>query len=278
MVPRLWASRKIGVLVDAVRQMGADNYSAADQATLAKDPKLKELVDEIVRLSQKFGVLTEYTAFLAYEGTDIYNRDNVLATCNGNLMERGVGVRTGWAAVNQSANGIAMQNQSCLNLSNSFLDADLNSVMVSNVLQVCDLTFYSRKGQWVDSRVEGNPTEPRVVAFGSDEYYSLLERLVSKGRESTLSLSGDILLKIDGETILVRGQALPGEKEVGEFDIYDLPGLLVSPFDVPTGTNPLSANDLLVNPGSSTSNSIPAVPAPTTGNNPATVPATPPGG
>ena len=39
------------------------------------DPKLKELVDEIVRLSTEYGVLTEYTAFLALDGTDFSQRE-----------------------------------------------------------------------------------------------------------------------------------------------------------------------------------------------------------
>jgi Ca-activated chloride channel homolog len=64
-VPRLWASRKIAELIDAVRQVGAD------PAASMQDPKIKELVDEIVRLSTEFGILTEYTAFLAREGTDL---------------------------------------------------------------------------------------------------------------------------------------------------------------------------------------------------------------
>ncbi len=64
-VPRLWASRKIAELIDAVRQAGAD------PAASVQDPKIKELVDEIVRLSTEFGILTEYTAFLAREGTDL---------------------------------------------------------------------------------------------------------------------------------------------------------------------------------------------------------------
>lgn len=62
-VPRLWASRKIASLIEQIRQNGA-NWGGSDPA---KDPKAKELVDEIVRLSTKWGILTEYTAFLALE-------------------------------------------------------------------------------------------------------------------------------------------------------------------------------------------------------------------
>jgi Ca-activated chloride channel family protein len=72
-VPRLWASRKIGVLIDAIRSLGADQqFSAQPHPPVnPNDPRMKELVDEVVRLSQEFGILTEYTAFLAREGNDL---------------------------------------------------------------------------------------------------------------------------------------------------------------------------------------------------------------
>ncbi len=62
-VPRLWASRKIASLIDQIRQNAADSHIADP----AHDAKTKELVDEVVRLSTKWGILTEYTAFLAVE-------------------------------------------------------------------------------------------------------------------------------------------------------------------------------------------------------------------
>ncbi|HUV39761.1 MAG TPA: VIT and VWA domain-containing protein, partial [Planctomycetota bacterium] len=64
-VPRLWASRRIAVLVDAIRALGADAGDKPATVDAKPDPRLKELVDEIVRLSKEFGILTEYTAFLA---------------------------------------------------------------------------------------------------------------------------------------------------------------------------------------------------------------------
>src|SRR4029453_12328989 len=52
---RVWAIRRIADLVDQVRLLGRPE---------------KELVDEIVRLSTKFGIMTEYTSFLADENAD----------------------------------------------------------------------------------------------------------------------------------------------------------------------------------------------------------------
>lgn len=52
-VPRIWAARKIGYLLEEITMRGSN----------------KELIDEIVRLSKDFGVLTEFTAFLVTEPT-----------------------------------------------------------------------------------------------------------------------------------------------------------------------------------------------------------------
>lgn len=49
-VPRLWASRRISVLIDKIRLLGADRPMTTAQA--ANSPILRELVEEVVRLSE----------------------------------------------------------------------------------------------------------------------------------------------------------------------------------------------------------------------------------
>ena len=61
-LPRLWATRKIGYLLDAIRLRQTDT-NGGSQA----DP---ELVREIVRLSQDYGVVTPYTSFLVTDGSE----------------------------------------------------------------------------------------------------------------------------------------------------------------------------------------------------------------
>ncbi len=60
-LPRLWATRKIGYLLDAIRLRQTDATSSPD------DP---ELVAEIVRLSKEYGVVTPYTSFLVTDGSE----------------------------------------------------------------------------------------------------------------------------------------------------------------------------------------------------------------
>jgi Ca-activated chloride channel homolog len=52
-IPRLWAVRKVGYLLDQIRLNGEQ----------------KELKDEIVRLGTKYGIVTPYTSFLVVEDT-----------------------------------------------------------------------------------------------------------------------------------------------------------------------------------------------------------------
>lgn len=227
-VPRLWASRRIAVLVDAIRQAGADGmrvaspYSNMAVPTYAGrgedpmrgggrlpaiDPRIGELVDEVVRLSKEFGILTEYTAFLAHEGTDLSRPDAVLQEAGRNFQARGMDTRSGLGAVNQSANVSAQMQQKALNMRNEYYDQAMQRVSTSSVQQVSDRAFYNRGGRWVDSRVidqEATLKPARVIPFGSDEYRDLVRRLLEQGRQGAISLRGDILIEVDGQPVLVK--------------------------------------------------------------------------
>ena len=203
-VPRLWASRKIAVLTDAIRDLGADY--GIDSVESADDPRMKELVDEIVRLSKEFGILTEYTAFLAREGTDLWSNAAVYREAFGNFDERARKVRSGWGSVNQSFNNNSQRGQIADNRLNKFYDSRLNIVEITTVQQVNDRAFYKRGNRWVDSSLlnDRDPAGPRVVEVGSDAFRRLFERLAAENRQGVVSLKGEILLRVGGENVLVR--------------------------------------------------------------------------
>lgn len=204
-VPRLWASRKIAFLVDAIRQLGAD--PSPTTLASASDPRMKELVDEIVRLSTEFGILTEYTAFLAHEGTDLTKKDAVFAEACGNLSSRAYAVRSGIGSVNQELNVGAQKAQACLNFGNSYVDENLNRVAITTVQQINDCAFYRKGNRWVDSRALRGNTQPdpkKTIEFASEEFRALASKLADEGRGGCISLKGDILLVVDGEPVLVK--------------------------------------------------------------------------
>ncbi len=205
-VPRLWAQRKIGLLVDAIRASGVDMRPGS--ATPA-DPKLKELVDEIVRLSTEFGVLTEYTAFLAREGTDLTRQMEVASEAWQNFDSRARQTRSGQAAVNQDINVANQKAANQLNYRNGFWDANLDRVQIATVQQVADRAFYRKGDRWIDSRLvdKAEQAQPqRVVEFGSAEFLQLARRLAAENRQGSIMLKGDILLDVDGQRVLVRNE------------------------------------------------------------------------
>jgi len=200
-VPRLWASRKIAELIDTVRQMGADPSASTH------DPKVKELVDEIVRLSTQFGILTEYTAFLAREGTNLGDAYEVRREAGEILSSRAMGTRSGIGGVNQSLNSVRQKSQSELNYRNGVYDEQLNEVAISTVQQINDKAYYRRGRRWIDSNLVGQEeqAEPtRVIAFGSREFFDLAQRLARENRQGSIAMRGDILLEVDGESVLIK--------------------------------------------------------------------------
>ena len=201
-VPRLWASRQIANLTDAIRDLGAD----ATATSAANNPRLKELVDEIVRLSKEFGILTEYTAFLAQEGTDLNEPTHVAMEAQKQYQERALKVRSGYGSVNQSLNNLAQREQTSLKLRNDYWDANMQRVSICTVQQINDRAFYKRGNRWIDSSLLDQPnlTPTKVVRIGSAEFLDLTQQLASESRQGCVALQGEILLRVKGQTILVR--------------------------------------------------------------------------
>jgi Ca-activated chloride channel family protein len=206
-VPRLWASRKIGLLIDAIRAQGAENSVAPLPAGRPDSTAGRELVEEIVRLSTEFGILTEYTAFLAREGTDLFRTGDVEAFARQTLQARAVQTRSGYASVNQEINNQLLKGCTTANPLNKFLRSDMSESATSTVQQVCDLAFFKRGGRWVDSRLMVGKVDEqpqRVIAFGSQEFRDLAARLAREGRQGSISLRGDVLMLIDGRPVLIQ--------------------------------------------------------------------------
>lgn len=210
-VPRIWANRKVADLIDHIRQ------AAADTANPLSDAARKEIVEEIIALSTKYGILTEYTAFLATEPETRFDsparRAENLRAADEAIRERAGGVRSGAGGVAQEMN---VQRQAAATapaqtggrLMYYKDDGDqINEVAITTVQNIADRTFFQRKNRWVESQLlatEGQKPD-RTVEFGSDEYMALARELARDNRQVALALGGDVLLQVGSERILVKG-------------------------------------------------------------------------
>jgi Ca-activated chloride channel family protein len=206
-VPRLWASRQIAFLVDELRQAGADlgGPLARPGTDPFQSPRFRELRDEILRLSTRFGVMSEYTAFLATEGSRLDDWQALTVACQDVLAGRAVQTRSGAGAVSQGCNLWQQKGQVALNPRNAYLDAELHMVESTAVQQVCDLAFYRRGTRWIDGNaVLQQQLEPGLrIEVGSAAWFTLAKRLEGERRAGVLALPGEILLRLDGQNVLV---------------------------------------------------------------------------
>ncbi len=218
-VPRIWAGRQVAYLIDAIRSLGS---SAGDVP--GDDPRLRELVDEVVRLSRNHGVLTEYTAFFASDGVDLRNRADITAQAEDAFRRRAFGARTGDAGLSQDINIRQQRGREFLNHRNQYYDDRLYRVEFDNVQQLGDLTFFRRGDAWVDSRLLDRwpAGEPTAIAFGSKEHEVLIDRLFREGRPGSLALNGDILLLVDGKAVRVESPR-PAEVALGSSSSQSAP-------------------------------------------------------
>lgn len=199
-IPRLWASRKVAQLIDAIRQLGADPSLSPN------DPRIKELAETIVRISTEFGIITEYTAFLAREGTNLSNAALILGETESSLYGRAAANRSGSAAVNQSMNMAMQRSQDVLNRDSSYLNSQLERTRIVNAQQANDLTFYFKDGRWIDSRlaaIEDVVTPHRTVVFATDEFFTVASQLTGENRQGALAFAQDILVLVDGEIVFI---------------------------------------------------------------------------
>lgn len=203
-VPRIWASRRIGHLIDQLRQDGAGPPSAGS----ASKPVDGELLAEIYRLSSEYGVMTEYTAFLALEGTDLRADALNLDRLDTNVRTRLQNIRSGRAAIAQSQNARSQSSQQRGNRRNRMVDATLKEVEIGGVAQIADRAFYQRGERWIDSRLprSQDATPPDEIAtFGSERHDAIFRTLLAQGRQAVIALKGDLLLEIDGKRVLLLG-------------------------------------------------------------------------
>jgi len=168
-LPRLWANRKVAYLLDQIRLHG----------------RSQELVDEVIRLATRYGIVTPYTSALILED-ERQLAFGVHATLGGqfrDLARRGApGPRGGAGRLGTATGGIAVTESRDLAQSMALgyvgLEEATEAGFVDDfghavIRRVGDKTFVLAEGRYVDSTWDGKAQPKKITAF-SDEYFELL--------------------------------------------------------------------------------------------------------
>jgi Ca-activated chloride channel family protein len=210
-IPRLWATRKIGDLLNSIRLYGEN----------------PELVDSIVRLSIRYGIITPYTSFLIQE-QDIFTQTGVeeaqrdaddqmgqaFSAPSGanavNAAEQAAGMADASAPMAMpsalptatAANGLAMPTAEGGETEHGYYSGDESG----QVMQYAgDHTFVWRDGSWIDTLYNADDMTPTEVVFLSDEYFELLDLDPAIGE--FLALGDHVLFVWDGQAYEVVPEA-----------------------------------------------------------------------
>jgi len=180
-VSLLWASRRIGYLIEEIRLHG----------------RSEELVQEVVRLSRRFGILTEYTSFLVDKDVTVA-LDEIRKEAEERLAVAGE-VTGGWA-VNQSANAEKMKKSADVLGLNTYYDSEGKQQRFDNVAQVGSKAFFNQKGTWVETSLESEDPTVVVQKF-SEAYFQILNVDPSIG--SYLALGEDVMFRMGEQQVKI---------------------------------------------------------------------------
>jgi Ca-activated chloride channel homolog len=202
-LPRLWATRRVGWLMEQIRSHGEN----------------RELVDEVTDLGTRYGIVTPYTSFLALEpGAQAVNPQDFSGppVVQGNVQGRVGGGRlrpqsagappppppppppsvvTGAGAVSESR--LSRERQEAMTLDASVVTAG------ATMQRVGTRTFYLRDGAWTDAEIREDTRLPETtVTFGSEEFFELIRRVPALGQY--LALGEQVAVIHDGRIYRIR--------------------------------------------------------------------------
>lgn len=183
-IPRLWATRAIGHLMQQIR-LGGEN---------------PELVQSIVNLSTRYGIITPYTSFLIEED-DIVAQSGELSMEASNSLAAPAAVSGAEAVDRAAVEGQLAAAEAPMPLATMAVTDGGGQAVAQTLVQTAgSRTFFLRDGVWVDSAYD-TATEPRLIPFASDAYFELLTARPELGE--ALALGEEMLLVVEGEAVRI---------------------------------------------------------------------------
>lgn len=176
----IWASRKIGYLTEQVRLN-----------------RNKELIDEIIRISKKFGILTEYTSFIAradaiHASPKTYNEDfNAIAVP---AMEE----TKGRYAVKQSKKINKLKVAKAVQ-SNSYYNRAGDKVYVNSLINIQQQSFVNNNGVWNTLEMKEKDKPLFTIKTFSNAYFQLIEKYPEI--KKYFAMGNNIIFKFNGKFV-----------------------------------------------------------------------------
>jgi Ca-activated chloride channel family protein len=208
-VPQLWATRKLGDLMDQVRVNGESQV----------------LLDEIETLGLEYGLVTPYTTFAIYGHTDgaasaanmgLYDNLDRLNQVSGETTVRARAQNLAYQTAYQAgwAFGSNTYQHNGHSVAGFFVTTQTDATQTT-ALHV-DLSLLQDQetpaGPVTIEWIEDNVGVDRTVTFGSDEYFGLA---ADPDTRSFLQSGANVVFAKDDEVILVQDEAL-GDDPDGE--------------------------------------------------------------
>lgn len=150
-IPRLWATRKIGYLLNQIRLQGPQ----------------QELIDQIVRLSIRYGIVTPYTSYLVTEALPLGSaeQERIAEEAYNDLKSAPSAPSYGQDAVEKAAGEGALRQAEA---------AQAPPAETANRVRVVGShTFVFSEGIWLDTAFDPDEMQTIKVAFLSEDYFAL---------------------------------------------------------------------------------------------------------
>jgi len=190
-IPRLWATRKIGYLLNEIRLHGEG----------------RELIEEIVDLSVRYGIMTPYTSFLVEEEQDIFTPEGREEAAEEMWMQS--------TAVPAPAAGAGAvedaENREALRTTDKAADSS------EQVKYAGDKVFVLRDDIWTDTTYDSSMDTVKL-GFGSEDYFALITAHPESGQY--FSVGQELIVVLDGTAYQV---------SEGDFPPIDIPVGVPSP-------------------------------------------------
>jgi Ca-activated chloride channel family protein len=180
-IPRLWATRAIGHLLTEIR-LGGEN---------------PELVDSVVSLSIRYGIITPYTSYLIEE-KDIFTQTGLQTAMEEAMRGMPAGVEvSGEAAVQSAADQGSMSAAEAPAPMPTVIASDGAGMPAGQLMRaVGNKTFVYRDGMWVDTNYRADEQVPEQIGFASQAYFDLLAATPELG--DYLALGREVLVVYQG--------------------------------------------------------------------------------